>query len=208
MFGCVFDYIDRHFGEKAVVVVTADHGLLMPYLEKEKKNDTPFLTDVRVNIPLYMRGGGVRQMDYEPLCSPNIDIPVMLLQLAGIKPDADDFDGVNFLDPLENREYVISEYAYYQVYEIAVRGGGYALFLKYALDETCFKLTSKEPLYEGLYRLHEERYLAGDNLIERESAVAGKLKKIATEHFIKKGILEGISSHEKKVLLHGRAGIV
>lgn len=192
MFGCVFDYVDRHFGEKALVVVTADHGLLMPYLGKENKNDTFFLTDVRVNIPLYMRGGHIPKMDYEGLCSPNIDIPVMLLQLAGIKPDADDFDGINFINSQEKRECVISEYAYDNVYEIAVRGGGHALFLKYDIDDINFKLLSKEPVHAGLYKLQEKNYLAEDNLIGRKIDVAEKLKKAAMEHFIKKGIMRKV----------------
>jgi len=188
MFGSVFDYIERHFGDDAVMVVTADHGLRMPYLNEFHENNTPFLTDIRVNIPLYMRGGLIPQRVYRELCSPNIDIPAMLLNFAGIKPDAEDFDGMNFLDQPRKDGAVITEYAYNKVYEIAVRGYDHALFLKYDIDDLNFKLLSKEPIYQGLYPLKENAYLAEDNLINQRPDVAKRLRQIAEEHFQKKGI--------------------
>ncbi|VAW48817.1 hypothetical protein MNBD_GAMMA03-471 [hydrothermal vent metagenome] len=189
MFGSIFDYVERHFGNEALVAVTADHGLRMPYLNESHENNAPFLTDIRVNIPLYMRGANVPSKVYSELCAPNIDLPKMLLDLAGIKPEVEDFDGINFIDHQRENGAVITEYAYHSVYEIAVRGDDHALFLKYKIDDLNFKLLSKEPIYTALYFLKEEAYLLEDNLINKKPSVVKQLKKIAEEHFLKKGIM-------------------
>ena len=192
MFGNIFDYVHRHFGEEALVVVTADHGVRMPYLSEAYKNDEPFLTDVRVNIPLYMRGGNIPKTQYDGLCSPNIDIPSTLLAVAGIRPDQNDLDGSN-LSSLENRrEAVITEYAYNNVYEIAVRGYGHALFLKYDLDDVQFVFKSEKPIYAALYLLGLSEYLPEDNLIGRKPEIADKLKGVAGSHFHKTKLIGGV----------------
>lgn len=189
MFGNIFDYIERHFGDDAIVVVTADHGLRMPYLSEVHKNDEPFLTDVRVNIPLYMRGRGIPDGSYDNLCLPNVDIPVMLLALAGIKPDADDMDGVNILSSDAKREAVISEYVYDGIYEIAVRGYGHALYLKYKIDDVKYKILSKDPLYIGLYPLGIDEYPADGNLVNSKPEITNKLHTVALSQISAAGLI-------------------
>jgi len=192
MIAAIFDYVEHHFGNEAVVVVTADHGMRMPYLSETHKNDEPFLTDIRVDIPLYMRGKDIPEQTYERLCLPNIDLPVMLLQLAGIKFDFDDLDGVSILNSQIRRETVISEYGYAGIYEIAVRGYGYALFLKYRFDDVKFKLLSNNPLYIGLYPLGTNEYPLEGNLAETKPEITEKLCGIAFEHLAKTGIKDNI----------------
>lgn len=192
MFGNIFDYVQRHFGDEALVVVTADHGLLMPYIDEVYKNDEPFLTDVRVNIPLYMRGGSVPKINYDGLCSPNIDIPSTLLALAGIQPDQNDFDGINIANDQSEQETAITEYAYNGVYEIAIRGYGHVLFLKHDLDDIKFIFTSEKPIYEALYPLGVNEYASKDNLIHQRTEIAEKLRKIAEKHFLKTGLTERV----------------
>lgn len=188
MFGCIFDYVERHLGDDAIIVVTADHGLRMPYLSEAHKNNEPFLTDVRVSIPLYMRGKNIPETTYDSLCLPNIDIPLMLLELTGIKPDSDDLDGVNILKPDVRREAVLSEYVYAGIYEIAVRGYGYALFLKYRIDDVKYKIFSSDPIYTGLYPLWVDEYLPENNLVKNKPDVVEKLRKVAIDHISKAGL--------------------
>lgn len=185
MFGSVFDYIEKNFGDEALVVVTADHGLRMPYLSEAYRNDEPFLTDIRVNIPLFMKGANVPHGVYNKLCSPNIDIPKMLLNLCGIEHDSNDMDGLNILDPNVKRDTVISEYIYDGVYEIAVRGYENALFLKFNIDDVSHKLLSQEPFYVGLYPLGTETYLKEGNLSTEQDHVVRTLKKVALDHISK-----------------------
>ena len=159
LFGCIFDYVERTFGDEALVVVTADHGMRMPYLSEAHRNDEPFLTDVRMNIPLYMRGFGIPESIYDKLCLPNVDLPLMLLNLAGIQKDTNDFDGMDLITPQgKSRDCVVSEYIYSGVYEIAVRGHGHALFQKYSIDDRKFRILSDMPLYQGLYPLDATSY--------------------------------------------------
>ena len=188
MFGCIFDYVERRLGDEAIFVVTADHGLRMPYLSEAHKNDEPFLTDIRVNIPLYMRGKGIPERVFDNLCSPNVDIPVMLLNLSGIKSDTDDLDGVNILNSEVKREVVVSEYVYAGIYEIAVRGYGHALFLKYKIDDVKYKILSSDPFYTGLYPLGIEEYLPESNLVKSNPDLAEKLFKAALSHISKAGL--------------------
>ena len=190
MFGCIFDYIERRLGDEAIIVVTADHGLRMPYLSEAHKNDEPFLTDVRVSIPLYMRGKGIPAGSFNNLCLPNVDIPVMLLNLSGIKTDSDDLDGVNILSSEINREAVISEYVYAGIYEIAVRGHGHALFLKYKVDDMKYKILSTDPLYTGLYPLGIDEYSPEGNLAKNNPVLVENLRKIAHDHILKAGLAE------------------
>ena len=187
MFGAIFSYVEDHFGDEAMVVVTADHGLRMPYLPQKHKEDEPFLTDVRVNIPLYIRGGDVSKSTYEDLCSPNVDLPIMLLNAAGIKPDFVDLDGLDLCSNQVSRKAVISEYIYDGIYEIAVRGYGHALFLKYKIDDINFKLLSKDPFYKALYKLNESEYSPKDNLLETNPEIVDNLQKAACDHFQKTG---------------------
>lgn len=159
LFGCIFDYIERTFGDEALVIVTADHGMRMPYLSEAYRDDEPFLTDVRMNIPLYMRGFGIPEKTYDALCLPNVDLPLMILNLAGIQKDTDDFDGMDIINPKgKTRNCVISEYIYNGVYEIAVRGYDHALFQKYSIDDREFRILSDIPLYQGLYPLDAPSY--------------------------------------------------
>jgi len=189
MFGSIFEYIERHFGDDALVVVTSDHGLRMPWDKEINKDYGPLLTDDCVNIPLYMRGNGVPERTYNELCLPNVDIPLMLLQLAGIKPDTNEFDGINLLDDKKRREVVISEEIYGGIYEIAARGYGHTLFLKYKINDTDCKFLSKEPIYSGLYPIGTNTYLPEGNLSKDKPDVSKKLYEASLSHVSKHGFI-------------------
>jgi len=193
MLGCIFDYVERKFEEEALIVVTADHGMRMPYMSEAHQNDEPFLTDIRVNIPLFMRGLGVPVCSYDGLCPPNLDLPLTLLNLAGLKPDLDDFDGTNVLDRISlQKECVISEYVYAGIYELAVRGYGHALFLKFEIDDKAYKILSREPIYIGLYSLNTASYGKDNDLINEKPDVFETLRKVAIDHINNIGLMENI----------------
>lgn len=189
MFGCIFDYVERTFGDEAIVVVTADHGMRMPYLSEAYRDDEPYLTDVRMNIPLYMRGYGIPDREYDGLCLPNVDVPLMLLNLAGIGKDTEDFDGVDLtLGQGSTRDCVLSEYIYHGVYEIAVRGKGHALFLKFPIDDRNFRILSDAPSYRGLYPLDSPSYDPEYEASQHCPDVLAHLEHEALAHMSRAGI--------------------
>jgi arylsulfatase A-like enzyme len=192
MIGGVFDYAQRRFGDEALIVVTADHGMRLPYVSEAHRNDEPFLTDIRVKVPMYLRGLGVPECSFDGLCAPNLDIPLTLLKIARIKPESDDFDGVDILDPesRKRREYVASEYIYAGVYEIAIRGYDHCLFLKYKIDDLAFKVLSEEPLYAGLYPLDTPSYGTEFCVTESKPDIVKALHRIAVNHMTATGLME------------------
>ena len=180
--GMLFDYIEREFRDNAVVILTSDHGLKMPYLSEEHVPDEPFMTDIRVQIPLFMRGAGIAPQVYTDMCQPNIDLPKTLLDLAGIVPDDSELNGINLLTPHEHRNAVISESFYRNVYEIAVRGFGHVLFLKFPADDIACKITEPKPFYHALFKDGTTSYSHDYDHKKVEPEISARLHTIALNH--------------------------
>lgn len=160
--GTLFEYVEREFGNDALVIATSDHGLRMPY-EAEYERNLPYLKDRRVQIPLFIRGGTIPPLKFEGPCSPNLDIPKILADHFELVWD-EPMDGVDVTTNGRSRDVVVSESFYQGVYELAVRGFGHTLIQKFTVDDVQIRLTETRPHYIALFKTGETDYSDVNNL--------------------------------------------
>ncbi len=182
LLGALFDNLSREYGDRCLVVLTADHGLKMPYIPEARASDIPFLTDIRVEIPIFIKGKGVSPQINKAACQPNIDLPKTLLALANLKQDDGLFDGVNLLDNSVPRTASISESFFDGHYELAVRADAHVYFLKFKADDVTCRITDPVPVYEGLFAKGTASYEISYELSRAQPELLQKLKAIANQH--------------------------
>lgn len=195
--GGLLNFIETELGDEALVIATSDHGLRMPY-EEEYTVGEPYLKDVRVQIPLYVRGRGVDAVKYEALCLPNLDIPRIISEATGIKWDRE-MDGVNITKPHGPRPVVINESFFRGVYEIAARANEFTAILKFDLDDTTNLLKTDRPHYSCLFKRGETDFSCRDgvsptDLKTQHPETMAQLSQIAREHIRSVGLLAGLDS--------------
>jgi len=105
--GGILDYLEESgLMENTVVIFTSDHGDLLASHSGLFNKDS-VMTEETMNVPLAMCGKNIPENKVDDSFVTNLDIPVTILELAGLTPPAA-FDGKNLLSE-EKRDFIFSE---------------------------------------------------------------------------------------------------
>ncbi|WP_417454763.1 sulfatase-like hydrolase/transferase [Kiloniella sp.] len=155
--GALFSFIEKNVPDNTLVMLTADHGSAWKaFRPSNKMIPEPTLTHDRVKIDFYIKGPGVPTMDYEGLCSPNIDLRPTLHNLLDFTYE-DTFDGIDILSDHTSRKYTISESVYNGVYEISAQNTSQSLIKQFSFDETSLQIIGSE-IYSGAFNIGTTDY--------------------------------------------------
>jgi len=190
LLGNLFRYLESTFqDDEYFVIVTADHGIRMPHLNEDRKMDEPFLTKVRVNIPLFARGINVPDTNYEGIISPNLDVPETLKNI--LKGDEKPFGkGIDFrsLDKLKDRNTVLSESIYNGLYELSVRRDGYVYYEKFKMNEIAMKFETPTALWSH-FEFEDTNGHFSKQTLENEESIKNELYNRAQKHYEEHNLL-------------------
>lgn len=154
--GALVDYIERNIADRAIVVLTADHGTPWYDFPASNPKDRPSLNEFRIGTFLRLRAPGVAATrEAGPVC-PNLDLMPTLLGLTGL-PAPPDLDGVNLLAHAGNHRKIVSESVYRDVYEVAVSDREAQWIEKYPLDEQRTRLTGPA-FMKGRFPVNSDDY--------------------------------------------------
>jgi hypothetical protein len=145
----VLRYIDEQLGDRAIVVLTADHGTPWHDFPHATSPTRPSLNEFRIGTSMFLRGPGVPAGERTSLVCPNLDLMPTLLGLTGLQAPQD-IDGVDLVAEQTPRPHIVSESVYRDVYEVAVSDQHVQWIEKYRLDEDAHKV-SGDAFYRGLF---------------------------------------------------------
>jgi len=183
LLGNLFDYIERKFGQEAIVVLTADHGSHWPGFLKTDPNEPISLNEFRIGTELWIRGPDIPVGSHEGVVSPNLDLMPTLLGLMGWD-SAQDFHGADLFSDKTSRESVISESIYRSICELAVNDAEGQWIEKYPLDEMTTRITGPA-MFKGWFPLGHRDYGSPVRVSdkEREDVVRGHLDQSGMKEF-------------------------
>jgi len=162
LLGWLYGYLEERFGDDVLVVMTADHGSPWEHIRPRRNVDEPTLVSDRITTFMKMRGPGVSKNNYEGLINTTLDLMPTILARAGIAM-AGNIDGRDLLASGYNRNNIISESIYSNMYEIHVTDGERSRIERYPINEDDMRLTG-DAVYVGSFKADTRDYRESLNI--------------------------------------------